>query len=201
MLEMLKNNVVDYRNILRSKYYVYLKYDVPNWEWISSVCIEINGNPNMVRFNDSTFIDINASIEEIMACTLPSDNHLTLFLYDDREYEHFKELGLDSYEFDSRMGRIPYGSYRMKVELSEPVFSLYQSIHSSEFDYELFRNKLEKNKFNYTVGQNAFCTDVHFYDAKDYNRFKLTMLDYCPPMDWFNPYINPGYFKKLFGDS
>lgn len=200
MLEMLRNNVVEYRNTLRSKYYSYIKYDNPNWEWISSVSIEINGNPNVVRFNESTFIVINASIEEMVACALPSDNHLTLFLYDDREYEHFKELGLDSYEIHTRMGMIPYGSYRMKVELSEPVFSLYQSIHSSEFDYELFRNKLDRNKFNYTIGHNAFCTDVHFYDAKDYNRFKLTMLDYCPPMYWFNPYINPGYFKNIFGE-
>ena len=160
MLEMLRNNVVEYRNTLRSRYYTYIKYDNPNWEWISSVCIEINGNPNVVRFNDSTFIDISASIEEMIACTLPSDNLLTLFLYDDREYEHFKELGLDSYEFHSRMGMIPYGSYRMKVELSEPVFSLYQSIHSSEFDCGLFRNTLDKNKFHYTVGQNAFCTDL-----------------------------------------
>lgn len=200
MLEMLRSDLVDYRKGLRLKYMAYLKYD-HLWEWVTTFNIQLHGDPTKVQFNGSELININAPIEEMVEITKVEDNSITLFLYNDKEYDHFKELGFNENSFNSFIGLIPYGSYRDKIPITEPVFSIYQSTHDSRFDSHTFRTQLDKNGFRYTIGQNVFCTDVHFYDIKEYHRFKLIMADYQPPTRWFNPYINPGYFKKLFGES
>ena len=196
MLEMLRGDLSEFmRKLWKPSLSSYHKINLE---------LHLCGESNKILVGDA-YIDVNAPTDEFLIQIETMDTKLpktiNFFVYNEREYDHSSNvLGFSSDSFNGRYGILPYNSFRDKIDIREPVFSLYQSIHSSEFDYELFRNKLEKNKFNYTVGQNAFCTDVHFYDAKDYNRFKLIMNNYSPPMYWFNPYVNPGYFKNLFGE-
>jgi len=167
----------------------------------ANVKVQLQGNPSKILI-DNALVE-RGSVDYIIDNIRNDvdDTIVTFFMYDEREYEYFTNvLGFSENSFNTRVGMLPYSTYREHIDIDEPVFSVYQSLTDSTFDTKLFQRMLKKNGFRYNVGNNVFCTDIHFYSVKDYNRYKLIMGEYAPPSYWFEPYVNPGYFKRLFGE-
>lgn len=198
MLKMLRNDIRDFQLGLRNTQR--FVSDESFWsKWRGKFKVEPVGDPSTFSLNHHTFsINDDTDYEEIVSYGEPENNSLTFYVYTEKEYEHYTEyLGLNPDTIAGRTMLIPYGSYRNKIDIHKPIFSLCQYIHDSSYDITSFRNTLDKNGFRFNVGHvNVFCTDIHFETKREFNRFKLIVPQYNDIADWFLPYINPGYFEK-----